>query len=324
MRIRKAVEPSSPGSVGFPRASALAADIMILALPFLMHSPLLAGGQSRGLKDDLGHEWTIGTPPVRIVSLAPNVTEILFALGLEDRIVGVTRYCDYPAGALAKEKVGGLVDPSLERVSALKPDLILAFRGNPVRILEKMRNIGLPVFSLEPGLSLESLLGTIRTVGLVTGREEAARTLAGDLESQIKAIDALLAGVAVKPKVFLNLQGQALWTCGRESFLDALILRAGGVNIAGGIAKKWVLLGREEILHQDPDVVVIMAKSEPAFVRAADWFRSEPRLKHLKAVAAGRIGFLDENKASRFGPRLVDTLRELVRILHPAPAGKTP
>lgn len=127
-----------------PAALALAASAFI-------------AGQSRTIKDDLGREWTIGPPPRRIVSLAPNVTEILFALGLEERIVGVTRYCDYPAGALNKDKVGGLVDPGLEKISALKPDLILAFRGNPVRALGKMRSLGLPVFSLEPGTSLESL-----------------------------------------------------------------------------------------------------------------------------------------------------------------------
>jgi len=309
MRTRKTAGP------------ALAASLLLLVSSFLIDSPSLAAGQARAIKDDLGNPWRVGPPPLRIVSLAPNVTEILFALGLGERIVGVTRYCDYPAEASRIEKVGGLVDPGIERISALKPDLVLAFRGNPVRLLKKMRNLGLPVFSLEPGLTLESLIGTIETIGLVTGREEAARSLAGALESRIGAIEASLEGVAEKPKVFLSLQGGALWTCGRESFLDALILRAGGVNIAGGIGKKWVLLGREEILHQDPDVVVIMAKSEPDFARAAEWFRSEPRLKHLKAVSTGRVGFLDENKASRFGPRLVDTLQDLVRLLHPGLPG---
>jgi iron complex transport system substrate-binding protein len=284
----------------------------------------LVAGQSRAIKDDLGHEWTIGPPPRRIVSLAPNVTEILFALGLEARIVGVTRYCDYPAGALAKERVGGLVDPSLEKISALKPDLILAFRGNPVRTLGKMRSLGLPVFSLEPATSLESLLETIGKIGLVTGSEEAARALVATLDARIKAVEAFLRGRADRPKVFLSLQGQGLWTCGRESFLDALIQRAGAVNIAAGIPKKWVLLGREEILHRDPDVVVIMAKTQADFERAAAWFRTEPRLKHLRAVAAGRMSFLDENKASRFGPRLVDALEELVLILHPALQGSEP
>ncbi len=297
--------------LGWPAALALAASAFIAS-------------QSRTIKDDLGREWTIGPPPRRIISLAPNVTEILFALGLEERIVGVTRYCDYPAGALTKDKVGGLVDPGLEKISALKPDLILAFRGNPVRALGKMRSLGLPVFSLEPGTSLESLLETIGKIGLVTGSEEAARALSAALDARIKAIEAPLRGLAEKPKVFLSLQGQGLWTCGRESFLDALISRAGGVNIAGGIAKKWVLLGREEILHQDPDVVVILAKTRADFERAAGWFRSEPRLKHLRAVAAGRMSFLDENKASRFGPRLVDTFQELVLILHPAHQGAEP
>ena len=273
--------------------------------------------QPRAVKDDLGHPWRLGPPPARIVSLAPNVTEILFALGLGDRIVGVTRYCDYPPEAARVEKVGGLIDPSIERVGALEPDLVLAFRGNPVRLLEKMRNVGLPVFSLEPGLTLESLLATIGTIGLVTGREEAARALTGELAARIAAAEAEIAGVAEKPKVFLKLQGQGLWTCGRESYLDALIQRAGAVNIAGGIAKKWVLLGREEILHRDPDIILILAKSREDFDQTAGWFKAEPHLKYLQSVAGGRIAWLDENKASRFGPRLVETYQELVRILHP-------
>ena len=280
-------------------------------------SPGPRQAQPRLIKDDLGHPWRLGPPPDRIVSLAPNITEILFALGCGDRVVGVTRYCDYPEEAARIEKVGGLVDPSIERVGALRPDLVLAFRGNPVRLLEKMRNVGLPVFSLEPGLTLESLLAAITKVGLVTGREEAARALTADLGARIVAIEASVADAAEKPKVFLKLQGQGLWTCGRESYLDALIARAGAVNVAGGIAKKWALLGREELLRRDPDAILILARTRKDFDATADWFRSEPHLNRLAAVAAGRIAMLDENKASRFGPRLIETYREIVRILHP-------
>jgi iron complex transport system substrate-binding protein len=278
--------------------------------------------QPRAIKDDLGHPWRLGPPPARIVSLAPNVTEILFALGLGGRVVGVTRYCDYPPEAARIEKVGGLVDPSIERVGALKPDLVLAFRGNPVRLLEKMRNVGLPVFSLEPGLTLESLLGTVGTIGLVTGGEEAARALTAELAARIAAIEASVAGAADKPKVFLKLQGQGLWTCGRESYLDALIQRAGAVNIAGEIGKKWALLGREELLRQDPNVILILAKTREGFDETVDWFRSEPYLGRLRAVVEGRIALLDENKASRFGPRLVDAFEEMVAAVHPGLAGQ--
>jgi iron complex transport system substrate-binding protein len=279
-------------------------------------------GQKRVIKDDLGHKWTLGPPPQRIISLAPNVTEILFALGLGDRVVGVTRYCDYPDEALTKTKIGGWVDPSIEQISVLKPDLVLAFRGNPVRTIEKMRSLGFPVFGLEPGTSFESLLETIGKIGLVTGSEKSARALIATLAARIKEIEAPLRDLAERPKVFLSLQGPGLWTCGRDSFLDGLIRRAGGVNIAGEIDRKWVLLSREEILYQDPDFVVIMSKTEPDFERAADWFRNEPRLQHLTAVEAGRIRRLDENKASRFGPRLVDAFQELVRLIHPELTGE--
>jgi len=280
-------------------------------------SALFASSQKRVIRDDLGHKWTLGRPPKRIISLAPNVTEILFALGLGDRVVGVTRYCDYPAEALTKAKIGGWVDPNIEQVSVLEPDLVLAFRGNPVRTIEKMRSLGFPVFGLEPGTSFESLLETIGKIGLVTGSEASARALIASLDARIKEIEAPLSGLAERPTVFLSLQGPGLWTCGRDSFLDDLIRRAGGVNVAGEIDRKWVLLSREEILFRNPDFVVIMSKTEPDFERAADWFRDEPRLRHLTAVEAGRIRRLDENTASRFGPRLVDAFADLVRIIHP-------
>ena len=267
--------------------------------------------------DDLHVPFSLGPPPQRIVSLAPNITEILFALGLGDRVVGVTRFCDFPPQAAKKEKVGGMVDPNLERIQALRPDLIIAFRGNPMNLLTKLRNLHFPVFVLDTGTSLEDLFRTIEKTGRLTREEESAERLLGALKKTGLDVEAALSPVGQKPRVFLWLRGQGLWTCGQESYLNDLVLKAKGINIAGGIPRKWLQLGREQLIHENPDVIIIMVKDAAQFSRAKDGLLADTRLQTVKAIAKKDIHFLDEDIASRFGPRLLDALLEIARILHP-------
>ena len=267
--------------------------------------------------DDLHVPFSLGPPPQRIVSLAPNITEILFALGLGDRVVGVTRFCDFPPQAAKKEKVGGMVDPNLERIQALRPDLIIAFRGNPMNLLTKLRNLHFPVFVLDTGTSLEDLFRTIEKTGRLTREEESAERLLGALKKTGLDVEAALSPVGQKPRVFLWLRGQGLWTCGQESYLNDLVLKAKGINIAGEIPRKWLQLSREQLIYENPDVIIIMVKDAAQFSRAKDGLLADTRLQTVKAIAKKDIHFLDEDIASRFGPRLLDALLEIARILHP-------
>jgi len=267
--------------------------------------------------DDLHVPFSLGPPPQRIVSLAPNITEILFALGLGDRVVGVTRFCDFPPQAAKKEKVGGMVDPNLERIQALRPDLIIAFRGNPMNLLTKLRNLHFPVFVLDTGTSLEDLFRTIEKTGRLTREEESAERLLGALKKTGLDVEAALSQVGQKPRVFLWLRGQGLWTCGQESYLNDLVLKAKGINIAGEIPRKWLQLSREQLIYENPDVIIIMVKDAAQFSRAKDGLLADTRLQTVKAIAKKDIHFLDEDIASRFGPRLLDALLEIARILHP-------
>jgi len=282
-----------------------------------------SGGQEKTgiLYDDLGHPFSFGAPPRRIVSLAPNVTEILFALGLGDRIVGVTRFCDFPPEARAKEKVGGMIDPSPEKIEALHPDLIFAFRGNPIGILNKLNTLGFPVFVLETGITLEALDGTIEKIGRAAWAEEEAAGLVATLRQETALILDVLKNAQTRPRVFLALHGQGFWTCGRQSFLHDLIEKAGGENIAGRMDRRWLNLNFELLIRENPEVIVVLAKDEQAFLRARNRFLSDRRLKDIAAVRTGRIDFLDENSASRFGPRLAEALRRLAEILHPEKFG---
>ena len=276
-----------------------------------------AAGQERVVADDTGAAFRVSETPRRIVSLAPNITEILFALGLGDRVAGVTRYCDYPPAALAVEKVGGLLDPDLEKIRSLRPDLVVAFRGNPWDAIGRLRGLGARVFVLDIGKSLADVPRTIATLGRITLRDAEAAALVRALDDKARALDRALAAVDRTPKVFVELQGLGLSTCGGASYLNDLLERAKGVNVAAAVPRDWLEYSRERLIQDDPDVILVLARSDADFARARDWFSTQGGLKDIRAVRAGRVLRLDENAASRFGPRLYDTLAEIARLLHP-------
>jgi iron complex transport system substrate-binding protein len=259
----------------------------------------------------------VSETPRRIISLAPNITEILFALGLGDRMAGVTRYCDYPPAALAIEKVGGLLDPDLEKIRSLRPDLVIAFRGNPWDAVDRLRGLGLRVFVLDIGKTLADVPRTIENIGRVTLREKEAAALVRSLEDKAQALSRVLDAAGRKPKVFIDLQGLGLSTCGGGSYLNDLLERARGVNVAAAIRRDWLEYDRERLIQDDPDIILVMARTDADFARTRIWFETQGGLKDIRAVRAGRVLRLDENAASRFGPRLYDALAELARLLHP-------
>jgi iron complex transport system substrate-binding protein len=296
---------------------------------FFLAGPLafflaLPGLCQTSVKDDQGYDFPLGPAPRRIVSLAPNVTEVLFELGLGPQIIGVTRYCDFPPAALAKEKIGGLIDPDLERIRALDPDLIIAFRGNPLPVVQRMRSLRLPVFVLEMGQTLESVFPFLDKIGRVTHRDKEAQGLIRDLRDRYLAVEAALRGETRKPRLFISLHGLGLWTCGQESYLTDLADKAGGTNIAGRFPRRWLNYSREQLLQDDPEVFVVLVKSPEDFGPAKRWLTEQTYLESLPALRSGRIFPLDENKTSRYGPRLFDALEELARRLHPGCFARKP
>jgi len=285
--------------------------------PLLAFFPALVFNQTKTVMDDAGNIFPLAAPPQRIVSLAPNITEILFALGLGESVIGVTRYCDYPPAALQKEKVGGLTDPNIEKIKSLNPDLVIAFRGNPWNIITRLQAFRLRVFVLDIGNSLDSVPRTIEKIGQITRRENEAQALLKSLEDKYQQVLTVLAPLVRKPKVFFNLHGMDLSTCGQGSYLDDLLERAKSVNIAGHIPRQWLVYSREQLIKDNPDVIIIQAKSEADFRKAKDWYKTNAGFQTLQAVKTDRIHFIDENISSRFGPRLYDAFAELARLIHP-------
>lgn len=292
-----------------------------LSALLIVAAPAFAGQYAatpQVIDDDLGRPFPLpAATPRRIVSMAPNVTEILFALGLGERVAGVTRFCDWPEAAKALPKIGGLVDPNVEIVRSLDPDLVIAFRGNPLRLVERIGKLGLPVFVLDIGRTLDDLAPLIERIGRITRTESRAAALAADLRRRLDAVAAALRDAPARPKAFVLLYGQGLWTCGGESYVDDLIARAGGRNVAAALPKKWVLYKREAIIDDDPDVIFILARSAADFEAGRAKLVKTPGLAGVKAVRDGRVFEIDENAASRFGPRLVDVLARMAGLLHP-------
>ena len=264
------------------------------------------------VEDGAGNAVTIDAEPERIVSLAPNHTETLYTLGLGDRVVGVTDYCNYPPEAADKPKVGGFSSVDLEQAVGLEPDLVLATHIHVAEIVPALQEHGITVFVADPQTVLE-VLETTRTIGQITGRDEAAETLVAQMQERIDAVQDRIKD-APRPKVFWML-GPKLYTAGPESFINDLIVMAGGENVAADADTRWPQLTVESIIVKDPDVIVL---ADHNYGETAEMVREWPGWDDVEAVQEGRIIELtDDDIVSRPGPRIVEGLEFLAQALHP-------
>jgi len=264
------------------------------------------------ITDDLERTVNIEQIPQRIVSLAPSITEILFALDLGDRIVGVTDHCDYPEEALTKPKVGGYFMTNLEAIMSQKPDIVFTDGHDPV--CEQLEGLGVTMVVLQPK-DIAGIFQDIELVGQITGKEEEAEKLINKMQSRISTVAAKTAGVG-RPTVFYVVDvsdPSKPWTAGSGSFVDALIGLAGGQNIAA-TAGQWSQFSLEVLVSVDPEIIIVDASHGEAFVPD---FGSLPGWNEMSAVKEGKIYLIDGDLTSRPGPRIVEGLEEMARIIHP-------
>ncbi|MDY6916751.1 MAG: ABC transporter substrate-binding protein [Chloroflexota bacterium] len=264
------------------------------------------------ITDDVGRTVDIEAVPEHIVSLAPAITEILFALGLGDCVVGVTDHCDYPGEATGKPRVGGYFTTNLETILSQDPDLVLADGHDPV--CAQLEDAGATMVVLQPE-DIDGILDDIELVGEITAMEEEAATLVADMQGRMDAVAGIAAG-ADKPTAFYVIDASdptKPWTAGAGSFVDALIYMAGGENIAHASAE-WAQFNLEVLVGTDPDVVIVDASHGEALVPD---FSTLTGWKELSAVKNGNVYLIDGNLMSRPGPRIVEGLEELASIIHP-------
>jgi len=258
--------------------------------------------------DDLGRLVPINGTPQRIISLAPSNTEILFALGLRERIVGVTDYCDYPPEALNKTKVGGYANPDAEKIVALNSDLILVAHGTPMDVINNLVGLGLTVFGIKT-TDLDDLLNDIRRIAEITDKEVEAQALTFEMESGIQAVTNQTDELEQRPRVFYIVWHDPLWTAGSGTFINELIEKSGGVNIFQNVTG-YPTISIEEVIARDPEIIIT---SEWSY----EWAINASELASTNASQTGRIYTLDDDLVQRPGPRLIDGLEWFAHFIHP-------
>lgn len=268
--------------------------------------------QSLEITDDLGRTVTIAETPQRIVSLAPSITEILFALELGDKVVGVTNRCNYPAEALDKPKAGDYFSTSLEAIVAQDPDIVFSDGHDPVGA--QLEELEITMVVLQPQ-DIAGILGNIELVGEISSKEVEAEELVAEMEMRIGAVAAETAG-AEKPTVFYVIDATnpaTPWTAGPGSFIDALINLAGGENMVK-VSKAYYQISLEEVVASDPDIIIGTTSHGTAFVPD---FANLFGWKEMGAVKKGEIYLVEDDLVSRPGPRIVEGLEEIANIIHP-------
>ena len=267
--------------------------------------------------DDLGRTVTINQTPQRIISLAPSNTEILFALGLGDRVVGVTEYCNYPEAATAKPKVGGFSTVDIEKVVSLEPDLVLATHIHGKTVIPALEEVGLTVFALAPD-SIDGVLNGIALVGTITGQHKQALQLVDSLRTRIETVASKTRNLAPdqRPTVLYLTWHNPLMTAGSGTLADDLIDKAGGQNIAYDISGDKAI-DLETVVHRDPQVIIASVGMGTGEDLPWQYAKTEPRLENTQALVNRRVYMIDGDIVHRPGPRITDALDLMAQFIHP-------
>lgn len=269
------------------------------------------------LVDGMGREVVLPGTAQRIVSIAPSNTEILFAIGAGDQVVGRDEISDYPPEALEIASIGSTYgELNTEAILALEPDLVLAATITSPEQVQTLEALGIPLFLLANPEDFSGLLENINVVGILTGHEAEAKALAEELEARIKTVTQKTAD-AKSVSVFYEVDGTdqtAPWTTGAGTFQDVLIGLVGGENIAADIAG-WGQMSLEEIVTRDPQVVIF--GEGPWVPTTVESFSERSGWGEIAAVVDGRVYGIDTNWVDRPGPRLVNALEEMALMIHP-------
>lgn len=271
------------------------------------------------LTDGLNREVTLAAPAQRIVSLAPSLTEVLFAVGAGEQVVGRDEYSDFPEAALSVESIGSTYETlNTEAILALEPDLVVAAEINSPEQIKALEDLDVAVYFFKNPTDFEGMYQHLEITGQLTGHTEEAGALVESLKARVDAVTQKVASLTEKPKVFYEIDASGgvdkPWTSGPGTFMDTLVSMSGGVNIGGVLSDSFAQISLEEIVLQDPDFIIL---GDTAFGVTIESIAERPGWENLSAVKNGSIFAFEDDFASRPGPRLVDGLEALLAILHP-------
>ncbi len=295
----------------FPRRFVF--ELSVLLCAWLLTAPCSAGpAPDICVTDDLSRRVCLPRVPQRIVSFAPSLTELTFLLGAGDRLVGRTERCNHPQGASRVPEIGSYMKPDLERVIRLRPDLVITTTdGARPEAVERLTQLGLVVF-VDDSRSLNHVINLVLRLGRLLGRDPEAERIARDFDQRLQAMRSLVLG-APAPTVLFAVGSRPLVVAGGKSFLGSLIKEARGANIAEHEPIPFPRFSIEEVIRQDPDLILVLDKECHDEECRAEWRRHVM----LKAVREERIFPLDADLMARCTPRIIDGLEELVRLFHP-------
>ena len=286
----------------------LAAAVLLAALTV---SALTAAAVQ--VTDGTGRTLSLPAPPRRIVSLVPGVTEMLYAIGAEDRLVGRTDFCDYPPAARRKPSVGGTVSPNLEALIALKPDLVVATSaGNSDETRRQLERLRVPLYLVDPH-GLSDVFRTLTRLGALADREARAAEVVAVLEGRVRAVAARVAAWP-RPRVLYVVWPEPLIVPGRGAAVTELIELAGGASVSADGPEGYPRYSVEAAVARGPEVIILARHGAGTAPYAREKWE---RFADLPAIRAGRLHAVDGDLFHRFGPRVVDALEILARLLHP-------
>ena len=298
-----------------------------IILPLLLTLSILIGACSTlvspgskpiSLTDGMGREVRLSAPAQRIVSLAPSNTEILFALGAADQVVGRDEFSNYPSEVTSVPSIGGSMgNYNFENIAVLKPDLVLASSLNTPEQVKSLEELGITVYLLPNPAELEGLYKNLGTVGTLAGKTSQADQLIKDLKSRVNAVENKFSVVDKKPVVFYELDASDAaqpWTSGPGTFLSNLIGLAGGKNAGDGLKGDFTQMSLESLLIKDPDLIILGDSNYGVDLQQV---ASRPGWDTLSAVKSGQVFPFNDDLVSRPGPRLVDGLEALAQLIHP-------
>jgi len=275
------------------------------------------------ITDQLGRIVPFDSTPQRVISLAPANTEILFELGLGDNVVGDTTYCDYPAEALNKTKVGGFSTPDVEKIIALQPDVVFAAPIHEAEVIPQLERLGVKVVALAPK-TIDETYDAIKLVGNVTGTQKAADSLVISMKARVDAVTSLVANLmnVEKPSVFYIVWHDPLMSAGDDTLPGQLIALAGGRNIFANLSG-YQNVDLESVLAAEPQVIIAGTGMGSGADAPLQWAQNEQRLQDTEARKKGNVFSISTDLTGRFGPRIVDALEEMFMMIHPELAAQS-
>ena len=288
------------------------------SLLIILAAALLLTACATARMDGLNRTVKLQGTPQRIVSLAPSNTEILFAVGAGKQVVGRDSFSDYPPEAKSLKDIGGSMGKyDTEAIVALHPDLVLAGEINTPELVNSLQQLGLTVYYLPNPTTLEGMFANLEMVGQLTGHSSAAVTLVNSLKKRVAAVDAKIIPLNYAPTVYYELDATdptKPYTAGPGTFVDLMIARAGGVNVGKGLTSSWAQISLEQLVVSNPSIIIL---GDSAYGTTPDALKQRSGWSGLAAIKNGQVYPFDDNLVSRPGPRLVDGLEALAKLLHP-------